>query len=82
MAFTGVARLFMMMNSCINPIVYASTIPAFKDLVKATFSCKFGNDLNDLAAATYKSYKYTSKRRNSDQIIININKTEPDTPNV
>ena len=39
MAFTGIARILVQMNSCINPIIYASTIPAYKKLIRGLFSC-------------------------------------------
>ena len=35
------ARFFMLINSCINPFIYASTLPAFKQIVKGYALCKF-----------------------------------------
>ena len=34
MVFVGVARLLMIMNSCINPFIYAWTIPAFRNNIQ------------------------------------------------
>ena len=46
-AFTGVARLMMQMNSCANPFVYASTIPSFKQIAKDFFTCNIGRRTNE-----------------------------------
>ena len=39
--FVAMARFFMLINSCINPFIYASTLPAFKQIVKGYALCKF-----------------------------------------
>ena len=35
-AFVGIARPLMVINSCINPFIYAWTIPAFRDIIYQT----------------------------------------------
>ena len=47
MLVTGVVRTLMALNSCINPIVYATTIPEFKRLLKSSLMCKPLNDSGD-----------------------------------
>ena len=57
MALAGVAGIIWTMNSCINPVVYASTIPAFRERIKAVFRCN--------------QVKINSKRsRHSNNIIV------------
>ena len=46
-AFTGIARVMMQMNSCANPFVYASTIPTFKQIAKDFFTCNLGKRTNE-----------------------------------
>ena len=48
MAFTGIARIVMQMNSCINPIIYASTIPTYRELVKGFITCNLGKKMSDI----------------------------------
>ena len=38
----------MMINSCINPIVYTTTIPAFKTLVKGLLRCDLAGKLGEM----------------------------------
>ena len=54
MAFTRITQLLMLANSCINPLVYATTIPAFKTLIKDLLSgkCKLDTKLNDTEDTT------------------------------
>ena len=40
MVFAAMARILMQINSCLNPFIYASTIPAFKKVVKGYLVCK------------------------------------------
>ena len=37
--------MLLALNSCINPLVYATTIPAFKEQIKALCSCKLRSSL-------------------------------------
>ena len=39
--------MLLALNSCINPLVYATTIPAFKELIQALCSCKLRSQLTD-----------------------------------
>ena len=48
MAFTGIARLLMVVNTCTNPFIYATTIPEFKELSKALFTCNVAKTLDDM----------------------------------
>ena len=40
-----------MMSCCINPLVYAATIPAFKEHVKRLLFCNFSSQLQDTRTA-------------------------------
>ena len=35
MIFTTLARLLMQLNACINPFVYATSVPGFRRLAKS-----------------------------------------------
>ena len=35
------------MGSCVNPFIYATTIPAFKEFVKGVFVCESSSKLDD-----------------------------------
>ena len=35
------------MGSCVNPFVYATTIPAFKEFIKGVFRCESSTKLDD-----------------------------------
>ena len=48
MAFTGTARILMQLNSCINPVIYASTIPAYKELARGLITCNLKKKMNDM----------------------------------
>ena len=54
MAFTRITQLLMLANSCINPLVYATAIPAFKTLIREPFccNCKIGSKLNGMKDTT------------------------------
>ncbi len=39
LACAGLVRILVLLNPCVNPVVYATTIPAFKALIKRFFSC-------------------------------------------
>ena len=64
----------MLINSSLNPFIYASTMPAFKMIVKRYMSCKF-DDTNmeesgvrrtiSLASRTYISTKSNFSTSNS-----------------
>ena len=46
--FAAIARLLMLINTCINPFVYATSIPAFKELIKGLFACNLTRKMNDM----------------------------------
>ena len=48
MAFTGTTRVLMLVNSCINPVIYASAVPAFKKLAKGLLRCNLARKLTDM----------------------------------
>ncbi len=52
MAFTGLSRIAVQLNSCINPIIYAATIPAYKQIVKGLMSCNIERKMNDIEMQT------------------------------
>ena len=39
LAIAIISRVLWLTNCCINPVIYASTIPAFKKLIKELFTC-------------------------------------------
>ena len=39
--FVALARTLMLINSCLNPFIYASTLPAFKKVATGYIMCKF-----------------------------------------
>ena len=39
--FIAIAQVLMQLNSCINPFIYAYSIPAFKKIVKQHFKRRF-----------------------------------------
>ena len=61
MIFTAVARFLMQMNACVNPIVYATTIPAFRKVVKKIFSCNLVRKENGIEESTESKSIDTSK---------------------
>ena len=52
MAFTVTSRMLMLINTCINPIIYATTIPEFKEILKAFFRCNRTNKLEEIGQDT------------------------------
>ena len=56
MAFAGVVHILWTMNSCINPLIYASTVPSFKEFIKRVFrrndSCKTGKRVKGTSQTT------------------------------
>ncbi len=46
--FAAVARVLMLVNACLNPFIYASTLPAFKKVVKGYILCRFDAILEGL----------------------------------
>ena len=44
MALACVCRILWLLNCCINPVIYATTIPAFKRLIKELFKCNFSSN--------------------------------------
>ena len=45
----GLVRIMWSWNSCINPVIYASTIPPFKKFVKEVFQRRAsGNEEHEL----------------------------------
>ena len=39
--FVALARILELTNSCLNPFIYASTLPAFKKVATGYVLCKF-----------------------------------------
>ena len=35
------------MSSCVNPLIYAATIPAFKEFIKGVLFCESSGDLDN-----------------------------------
>ena len=58
-----------MMNAFINPLVYATTIPAFKELIKGLFSCKLGSKLEDTEYTTAEIEAPMDKTRNTSSVV-------------
>ena len=48
MASTVISRLLMLLNTCINPVIYATTIPEFKELLRAFFKCNLASKLDEM----------------------------------
>ena len=59
MVFAAMARILMQINSSLNPFIYASTIPAFKAVVKSYFACKF--DVKMEQPGSRLTYTFSSK---------------------
>ena len=51
-----------MLNTCTNPIVYATSVPEFQLLVKNVFCCKRGNKLHDMGEMAVMESVTTAKR--------------------
>ena len=52
MAFTVISRSLMLINTCINPVIYATTIPEFKEIIKAFFRCNHASKLEEIEQDT------------------------------
>ena len=59
MVFAAIGRILMQINSSLNPFIYASTIPAFKAVVKSYFACKFDVKMEQPGARL--TYTFSSK---------------------
>ena len=71
MLFNGIARLLMLINTCINPFVYATTIPAFKEIVKSLLRCNLANKMKDI---NLDESTITSNKKSTDESTIASNK--------
>ena len=52
MAFTVISRVLMLINTCIHPVIYATTIPEFKELLQAFFTCNLARKLEQMRQDT------------------------------
>ena len=46
--FVALARILELTNSCLNPFIYASTLPAFKKVATGYVLCKFESIVDGL----------------------------------
>ena len=65
MGLAALIQILWSMNSCINPLVYASTIPDFKDLIRRVLSCNSSD--NDEHKSGQESKSMSDKRENTTQ---------------
>ena len=70
MVFAALSRILMLVNSTLNPFVYAVTIPAFKKFVKGYFGCNFKIKMEQPGPRS--TYTFSSKS-NVQSNIVNIN---------
>ena len=62
--FTVIARLLVQLNSSVNPIVYATTIPEFKTTIHKLFANHWRNPKNEEETST-KSTQLTKPKPSS-----------------
>ena len=64
----------MLLNSCVNPVVYATTIPAFKALIKRFFSCDKQNDVKSTRKPNDRKDAMTkSKEEEEEEVSLGSN---------
>ena len=68
MAFTGTVRILMQLNSCINPIIYASTIPAYKELVRGLFTCNVNKRMSEMEIKEIPSTTFPNTNNTKDEV--------------
>ena len=78
MVFAALSRMLMQINSCLNPFIYASTIPAFKKVVKSYLVCKFDAKMEEPDEIRTHSFGH-SFGRNTLLRIINANNAKVST---
>ena len=56
-----------MINSCINPLVYTTTIPAFKELVNGLLSCNLARKLGAMSETSEMDSMTRTMRKTLNQ---------------